>query len=159
MLLRCSYAIYVARECAHWDPKRPLLQIASADKRGDSAVKVTSSLSPEQIERIQAQKAKALAIRKSRTVSTLPDAGSAHLSAADKKGKDRSVSRADTSGGKLTEVRSYVPETSESNNKNGSSHAVNARTLTWDDARSIPDYDLDKAQNSEWIESPPSPGW
>ena len=42
---RCSYAIYVARECAHWDPKRPLLQIASADKRGDSAVKVTSSLS------------------------------------------------------------------------------------------------------------------
>ena len=158
---RCSYAIYVARECAHWDPKRPLLQIASADKRGDSAVKVTS-LSPEQIERIQAQKAKALAIRKSRTVSTLPDAGSPHTSAADKKVKDRSVSWADTSGGKLTEVHSYVPETidhSESSNKNGSSHTVNARTLTWDEAQSISDYDLDEAQNSEWIESPPSPGW
>ena len=91
------------------------------------------------------------------TVSILPEAGSPHTSAA-----DRSVSWADTSGGKLTEVRSYVPEIndhSESNNKNGSSHAVNARTLTWDEAQSISDYDLDEAQNSEWIESPPSPGW
>ena len=45
---RCSYAIYVARECAHWDPKKPLLQIASADKREDSAVKAPSSLSPSE---------------------------------------------------------------------------------------------------------------
>ena len=95
-----------------------------------------------------------------RTISNLPDA--VRTSAADKKVKDRSVSWADTSGGKLTKVRLYVPETndhSESNNKNGSSHAVNARTLTWDEAQSISDYDLDEAQNSEWIESPPSPGW
>ena len=70
---------------------KTLLQIASADKREDSAVKAPSSLSPEQIERIQAQKAKALAIRKSRTVSTLHDAGSPHTSAADEKVKDRSV--------------------------------------------------------------------
>ena len=101
-------------------------------------------------------------ISKRRAVSTLPDAGSPHTSAADKKVKDRSVSWADTSGGKLTEVHSYVPETidhSESSNKNESSHAVNARTLTWDEAQSISVYDLDEAQNSEWIESPPSPGW
>lgn len=156
-----SYAIYIARDCVHWNSNKPLLQVASADNREESAVNVHSSLSTEQIERIQANKAKALAILKRRAVSNLPDDGPPRVSSADKKVKERSVSWADTSGGKLTEVRSYMPKTSDhaDSNDKSLSPASNACTLTWEHTQSFSDYDLEEAQKEEWIESPPSPGW
>ena len=61
---RCSYAIYVARENPFWDVNKSLLHLASAEQGEE--INSSTSLSVEQKQRIQAHKAKALAILKNK---------------------------------------------------------------------------------------------
>ena len=63
------------------------------------------------------------------------------------KDKARSVRWADMSGGKLTEIRFYEPDTCMHLHGQSARTAAVPRTLTWEEAQSIPDSDLEEAQN------------
>jgi surface antigen len=57
---KCSYAIYLARDCVHWDSKQPLLQLSHQEEK-KGANSDGASLSEQQIRRMQENKEKALA--------------------------------------------------------------------------------------------------
>ena len=63
------------------------------------------------------------------------------------KDKARSVRWADMSGGKLTEIRSYEPVTCVHPRGQSATTVAVPRTLTWEEAQSISDSDLEEAQN------------
>ena len=115
----------------------------------------STSLSVEQQQRIQAHKAKALAILKNKKCVSeskcdilghpaVVDPPHAALSIKD---KARSVRWADMSGGKLTEVRFYEPDTCVHPRGQSATTAAVPRTLTWEQAQSISDSELEEAQN------------
>ena len=62
---KCSHAIYVARNCVHWDSKKPLLQLAYQEGEKQTYKTVAKSnilsLSEHQLQRIQENKMRALA--------------------------------------------------------------------------------------------------
>ena len=62
---KCSHAIYVARNCVHWDSKKPLLQLAYQEGKKQTYKTVAKSnilsLSEHQLQRIQENKMRALA--------------------------------------------------------------------------------------------------
>ena len=150
---RCSYAIYVARENPFWDVNKSLLHLASAEQGEE--INSSTSLSVEQKQRIQAHKAKALAILKNKKcvseskcdilghpAAVVPSHASLSI-----KDKARSVRWADMSGGKLTEIRFYEPVTCVHPRGQSATTATVPRTLTWEEAQSISDSDLEEAQN------------
>lgn len=115
----------------------------------------SSFLSVKQIQRIQAQKAKALAILKKKKClyeikcdnlghPAVVDPPHANLSIKD---KACSVMWADMSGGKLTEVRIYEPDICVHPREQSATTAAVSRTLTWEQAQFISDSDLEEAQN------------
>ena len=57
---KCSHAIYVARDCVHWDSKKPLLQLSHHEEKKVAKSDILS-LSEHQLQRIQENKMKALA--------------------------------------------------------------------------------------------------
>ena len=58
---KCSYAVYLARECVHWDSKQTLSQLSN-DVETKSDVSEVVSISEKQLERIQENTTKALII-------------------------------------------------------------------------------------------------
>ena len=62
---KCSHAIYVARDCVHWDSKKSLLQLSYQEGKQKTKAKVAKSdilsLSEHQLQHIQENKMKALA--------------------------------------------------------------------------------------------------
>ena len=101
---KCSYAIYVARNCVHWDSKKPLIQISH---QGENKVAKSDilSLSEHQLQRIQENKMIALA--------KLANKGSQAISISVNavevvSASVKSVKWSDMSGGSLTDVRTYM---------------------------------------------------
>ena len=101
---KCSHAIYVARDCVHWDSKKPLLQLSHQEEKKVAKSDILS-LSEHQLQRIQENKMKALA----KLASHGRQAISVSVNAVD--AVSTSVNRvkwSDMSGGSLTDVRTYT---------------------------------------------------
>ena len=101
---KCSHAIYVARDCVHWDSKKPLLQLSHQEEKKVAKSDILS-LSEHQLQRIQENKMKALA----KLASNGRQAISVSDNAVDAVSTSvNSVKWSDMSGGSLTDVRTYT---------------------------------------------------
>ena len=106
---KCSHAIYVARDCVHWDSKKPLLQLSHQEGKKQTNKKVANSdilsLSEHQLQLIQENKMRALA----KLASNGKQAVSISVNAVDAVSTSvNSVKWSDMSGGSLTDVRTYT---------------------------------------------------
>ena len=101
---KCSYAIYVAHDCVHWDSKKPLLQLSHREDKKVAKADIFS-FSEHQLQRMQENKKKAIA----KLASKGSQAISISVNAVDVVSASvKSVKWSDMSGGSLTDVRNYT---------------------------------------------------